>query len=79
MCVHFRATKDRYLFCCRSASFFRRMAASEYDLYLHSIIHISCLVFFGRMKYNKKCYRRYEHGWGLADPQGGSQARRYTI
>ena len=29
------------------------MAASEYDLYLHSIIHISCLVFFGRMKYNK--------------------------
>ena len=65
--------------CCRSAFFFQRMAASEYDLYLHSIIHISCLVFFGRMKYNKKCYRRYERGWGLADPQGGSQARRYTI
>lgn len=53
MYIHFRAAKDRYLFRCRSASFFRRMAASEYDLYLHSIIHISCLVFFGRMKYNK--------------------------
>ena len=78
LCTHlFRAAKDRYL--CRSASFFWCMAASEYDLYLHSIIHISCLVFFGRMKYNKKCYRRYEHGWGLADLQGGSQACRYTI
>ena len=51
MCVHFRAAKDGYLCRCRSASFFRRMAASEYDVYLHSIIHISCLVFFGRMKY----------------------------
>ena len=54
--------------CCRSAFFFQRMAASEYDLYLHSIIHISCLVFFGRMKYNKKCYRRYECRACLAAP-----------
>ena len=58
----------RYLFRCRSASFFRRMAASGYGLYLHSIIHISCLVFFGRMKYNKKCYRRYECRECLAAP-----------
>ena len=79
MCVHFRAAKGRYLCCCRSASFFWCMAASEYDLYLHSIIHISCLVFFGRMKYNKKCYQRHEHGWCLADPQGGSQARWWTM
>ena len=79
MCVHFRAAKGRYLCCCRSASFFWCMAASEYDLYLHSIIHISCLVFFGRMKYNKKYYQRHEDGWGLADPQGGSPARRYMI
>ena len=79
MCVHFRAAKGRYLCCCRSASFFWCMAASEYDLYLHSIIHISCLVFFGRMKYNKKCYQRHEHGWCLADPQGASQARWWTM
>ena len=65
----------RYLCLCRSASFFRRMAATWLALYLHSIIHISCLVFFGRMKYNKKCCQRHEHGWCLADPQGGSQAR----
>ena len=36
----------RYLCRFRSAPFFWRMTASEYDLYLHSIIHISCLVFF---------------------------------
>ena len=70
-----KCVDKRYLFSCHSAAFFRRVAAAEYGLYLHSIIHISCLVFFGRMKYNKKCYRRYEHGWCLADPQGGSQAR----
>lgn len=58
----------RRLFRCRSASFFRRMAASGHSLYLHSIIHISCLVFFGRMKYNKKCYRRYECRACLAAP-----------
>ena len=58
----------KYLFRCRLASFFRRMAASGYSLYLHSIIHISCLVFFGRMKYNKKCYRRYECRACLAAP-----------
>ena len=67
MCVHFRAAKGRYLCCCRSASFFWCMAASEYDLYLHSIIHISCLVFFGRMKYNKKCCRMCRYG--LCDAQ----------
>ena len=53
MCVHFRAVKDRYLFRCRSASFFRCMAASVYDLYLYSIIHIFRLVFFGYIKYNR--------------------------
>ena len=58
----------KYLFRCRLASFFRRMAASGYSLYLHSIIHISCLVFCGRMKYNKKCYRRYECRECLAAP-----------
>ncbi len=69
--------KDRrYLFRCRSASFFRRMAASGYGLYLHSIIHISCLVFFGRMKYNKKCYRRYEYGQCLATPNKYRKASR---
>ena len=52
----------KYLFRCRLASFFRRMAASGYSLYLHSIIHISCLVFCGRMKYNKKCYRSMNVG-----------------
>ena len=66
----------RYLFRCRSASFFRRMAASGYGLYLHSIIHISCLVFFGRMKYNKKCYRRYEYGQCLATPNKYRKASR---
>lgn len=53
MCVHFWATKDRYLFRCRSASFFWCMAVAEYDLYLHSIIHIFRLVFFGYIKYNR--------------------------
>lgn len=43
----------RYLFRCRLASFFRCMAASVYDLYLHSIIHIFRLVFFGYIKYNR--------------------------
>lgn len=76
MRVYFRAAKGRYLFCCRSASFFQRMAASEYDLYLHPIIHISCLVFFGRMKYNKKCYRRYEYSQCLATPNKYRKASR---
>ena len=50
----------KYLFRCRSASFFLLMAASGYDLYLHSIIHISCLVLFERMKYNNKCCWKLE-------------------
>ena len=54
MCVHFRAVKDRYLFRCRSASFLRCMAVTWRTLYLHLIIHISCLVFSEQMKYNKK-------------------------
>ena len=52
----------KYLFRCRLASFFRRMAASGYSLYLHSIIHISCLVLFERMKYNNKCCRMCRYG-----------------
>ena len=76
MCVHFWATKDRYLCRCRSASFFRRMATTWLALYLHPIIHISCLVFFGRMKYNKKCYRRYEYSQCLATPNKYRKASR---
>ena len=57
-----KCVDNRYLFRCRSASFFLLMAASGYDLYLHSIIHISCLVLFERMKYNNKCCRRCEYG-----------------
>jgi len=49
-----KCVDKRYLFSCHSAAFFRRVAAAEYGLYLHSIIHISCLVFFEQMKYNKK-------------------------
>lgn len=34
MCVHFRATKDRYLCRCRSASFFRRIRTAQSGQYL---------------------------------------------
>lgn len=49
-----KCVDKRYLFRCHSASSFWRMTAPEYDLYLHSIIHISCLVSLRRKKYNKK-------------------------
>lgn len=64
MYIHFRA-----------AFFFLLMAATWLALYLHSIIHISCLVFFGRMKYNKKCYR-YEYSQCLATPNKYRKASR---
>ena len=35
-----KCVDKRYLFSCHSAAFFRRVAAAEYGLYLHSIIHI---------------------------------------
>lgn len=59
-------------FCrCHSASFFLLMDASGCDLYLHSIIHISRLVFFELMKYNDRCCRRCRYG--LHDTQRGKR------